>query len=96
MEPGHRTEREITYKEGWKRGKIKIRSNNPEADEAVEPNRPTGVTPWLAQTMSRIAGCMWQSTGTLPERYLYIALWAFPALSFGMSVWLVYKLAIRP
>jgi hypothetical protein len=96
MEPVHRTEREITYQVGWKRGKIKLHTNNLEAIEALPDNRESVVQLKGALVLNRMAVFMWRPAGAMPERYLQIALWTFPLLTFGISLWLVSKLTLQP
>ncbi|WP_028547825.1 hypothetical protein [Paenibacillus sp. UNC451MF] len=93
MEPVQRTEREITYHVGWKRGKI-------------TPNQGKHLSADITHDVNdSIAGAdvfglnlryLWRRAGTVNERMLWIVLPILPLLVFALSLWLVYRLAIQP
>ncbi|MBE1441031.1 hypothetical protein [Paenibacillus sp. OAS669] len=96
MEPGQRTDREITYHVGWKRGKITQNHGTHPSEIVAEEHalvdsrlRSSGLLGWNMRYM-------WKKAGTVHERTLLIVLPVIPVLMFALSLWLVYRLAIHP
>ncbi|WP_282936672.1 hypothetical protein [Paenibacillus sp. RC67] len=96
MEPVQRTEREITYHVGWKRGKITLNQGKPTSEELAETQGGS----WENIPENGVFGLnkryVWRSTGTMNHRVLWMVLSIFPILIFALSLWLVYRLAIQP
>lgn len=96
MEPVQRTEREITYHVGWKRGKITLNQGKPTSEELAETqgdNRESIPADGVFGLSTRY---VWRSAGTVNQRVLWMVLSIFPILVFALSLWLVYRLAIQP
>lgn len=96
MDSKQQTEREITYKVGWKRGKISQKAGKlPPVEEPAEGgaeetiHRKSAAFRWNEQWLWREA---WGPT----ERVLKPLLFAFPVAAFGLSLWLVYQLSVQP
>jgi hypothetical protein len=82
QEPG---KREITYRVGWKKGKIAPSGKAPVRSETVEAEAGT-VERWMRRWA-------WRPVPFIPDNILPIALWTLPAVSFAVTVWLAYMLA---
>lgn len=95
MDPEHKTEREITYKVGWKRGKIKMNQSNntmnEQPNEAAVTSFPTGAVWHLWNER-----WLWREARVLPGSVLRAMLYVFPVITFGISLWLVYRLSFQP
>ncbi|MFH5185439.1 hypothetical protein ACHHV8_23870 [Paenibacillus sp. TAB 01] len=95
MDSKQKTEREITYKVGWKRGKIsqkaeKLPLEEPEPDGDKETIlRKSAAFRWNEQWL-------WREARGPTGRVLKPLLVAFPVAAFGLSLWLVYQLSLQP
>ncbi|WP_258212740.1 hypothetical protein [Paenibacillus radicis (ex Xue et al. 2023)] len=94
MEPEQRTEREITYQVGWKRGKIKLNLAHP-----VESGEPSVQIQGDENLLSRLDNWnlrwLWRSAGLIKDEALQVVLWVFPVIVFGVSIWLLYQLSFQ-
>ncbi|MCS7460108.1 hypothetical protein N0M98_08140 [Paenibacillus doosanensis] len=96
MEQEQRTQREITYHVGWKRGKIKLnqsQSSEPEQAHTHAAEEEESAEPGLLRWNRAY---VWRRAGALPAPALTVLLAVFPLLAFALSVWLVYELSIQP
>ncbi|NOU97906.1 hypothetical protein GC093_32470 [Paenibacillus sp. LMG 31456] len=95
MEPEQRTEREITYQVGWKRGKIKLNTAHP-----VDCGEPAAQIEGTKNLLSGIDSLnlrwLWRPVGLIKDEVLQVVLWVFPVIAFGISMWLIYKLSFQP
>lgn len=96
MEPGQRTEREITYHVGWKRGKITQNQCNRASGELTDTLQDKKVQLAADGVFGWTTRYVWRSAGAVNDRMLWIALFVLPLLVFAISLWLVYQLAIQP
>ncbi|PZE20928.1 hypothetical protein CBW46_009560 [Paenibacillus xerothermodurans] len=95
MKPEPQPQRELTYRVGWKRGKIIQHTDRSPHDENAQSNgqpEPDDERAHAADRLSRI----WLPAPMLPESYLRKAVWALPLLTFAISLWLVYALMMQP
>lgn len=90
-----RTEREITYQVGWKRGKITLNNGKPSAGPggAKPAAKSTAAAERLTEWSLRY---VWKPAGAIPDGGLRILLAAFPLIAFALSLWLVYQLSVHP
>lgn len=80
--------REITYRVGWKKGKLEIGENG----------RVTGAESGVvflekALWLRLLDRYVWKRAPFVPERALPALLWTLPAVSFGFVWWLVFMLS---
>ena len=94
MDPEQRTEREITYKVGWKRGKIMQNHDRNAADEAKAIRAAEPIVTSIVQRWN--LRYVWRPAGVPTDSMMNILLVAFPVLTFAISLWLVYNLAVQP
>lgn len=95
MEPEQRTEREITYQVGWKRGKIALKQDKTavSSDDGTYPEHGGALIDRLFQWSVRY---VWKPAGAIPDKVLKTMLIVFPLIAFALSLWLVYRLSIQP
>jgi hypothetical protein len=80
-------QREITYQNGWKKGKIHLQvpRDMAEADESSELTKNI-----LFRLHERF---IWRVTPTAPQSWLFPLLYLLPALIFLLTFVLVYQLS---
>jgi hypothetical protein len=83
--PGNR---EITYRVGWKKGKLEVADGKVKSAESY-------VFLEKALWLRLLDRFVWRPLPLLPERALLPVLWALPLVAFGTTWWLVYMLS-RP
>jgi hypothetical protein len=94
---GSDKEREITYKIGWKRGKITISPNKPsyEKDQQAMTIKPGNDHAEMHAIHRLNIDSFWKSANLLPHAALLVLLWVFPVLTFTLSLWLVHLIMIQ-
>ncbi|MCZ8514380.1 hypothetical protein O9H85_18525 [Paenibacillus filicis] len=89
MDPNSRVPREITYRIGWKRGRM-IPHDPLEPLESGGPSEPPKtISPW--ERINRSA--VWKTVPLGEGRFVLMAAAVLPALLFAMFLWMVYELA---
>lgn len=84
MEPEQRTPREMTYRDGWKRGKIVAGGKNADAPLSKK----------IISTAERLnEERVWKEAPIAPDRLIQTAVLVLPAVLFILFVWMVYWLA---
>jgi hypothetical protein len=86
MEAEQKPNREITYQVGWKKGTIRLGSQNPPPDKAEDAS---GRLHAILRLMERY---LWRPAPFVSERWLSYVLWAVPVVSFIASLALVFAL----
>lgn len=84
-----KTEREITYQVGWRRGSIHYKDKQPSAGSPPVPT-PSGRADQAARWACKY---LWREAPYPNGTVLAAFLWAVPAVGFATVVWLVYRLA---
>ena len=79
--------RQITYRVGWKRGKIDGRSSGKQGVSGTEIQR---VPKFILYFLENI---VWRSLPFLPLRFLFLWLAAVPVISFVLTFFLVYMIS---
>ncbi|MCZ8517989.1 MULTISPECIES: hypothetical protein [Paenibacillus] len=86
MKPGDGAPRELTYRDGWKRGKISRTQSKPEPMAASSRLEGDMGLPKPIRLLLR------SPRHVLPKGLPWLLL-LMPAAVFGMFLWLVYRLA---
>ncbi|MDF2962705.1 MAG: hypothetical protein K0S39_4440 [Paenibacillus sp.] len=93
MEPEQRTEREITYQVGWKRGKIRP---HPNRNCLQSTDKAACAEAELFNNAGWNISWLWRPAGTIKIEVLHVLLWLFPAVVFAISLWLISQLSLQP
>ncbi|MDF2721614.1 MAG: hypothetical protein K0Q59_1289 [Paenibacillus sp.] len=90
---GDSPNRELTYRDGWRKGKVAGGKSGLAASKA----NIASAKPQLALGPGRqlLERYVWRRTPFVPVGGLTLLLLAFPAISFGLTWWLVYQLSNR-
>ncbi|WP_144029087.1 hypothetical protein [Paenibacillus rigui] len=96
MDREQKTDREITFKVGWKRGKIKLNQNKlPVQEPSVEQEKSLS-QPVIMLFKQWNERWIWRRAGHGSDRLLKPVLFVFPAAAFLLSLWLIYQLSSQP
>lgn len=93
MEPEQRTERQITYHVGWKKGKIQPNPAQIKRNRQEPKAQADSTEKLLSNLYDWNMRWLWRNAGTMKDEWLKLLLAAFPILVFGISIWFIYQLS---
>jgi hypothetical protein len=86
------TDREITYRVGWKKGRIQVPDHTSAAGHTAAPASKDQALSGLNQVENRIMRLIWKGVPFPSLRVAAGLAIVLPAVTFGAVVWLVAKL----
>ncbi|MFD0869938.1 hypothetical protein [Paenibacillus residui] len=95
---GNRPNRPITYQIGWRKGRIEYdpagKGSKDHGHSGSKPGSRARIATYPAErpTLTGIAGLLWKRLPFVPLKAAEVLLWALPAVSFAMIIWLVHSL----